>query len=105
MSADDDKIEIDFDEAKNIAKRHISSLESAPGELMLVDSGTIEKYYGWIFFYNSKAYLVDGDEFEALGGNSPFLVERYGGNVKIFGTAYSIKKYLADYERLIKPRS
>jgi hypothetical protein len=105
MNADGEEVEIDFDEARNIAKQHVSRLESAPGELMLVESSTIEKHYGWVFFYNSTAYLVGGDEFEALGGNSPFLVERYGGNVRTFGTAYSIKRYLADYEILMKPRS
>src|SRR5690349_5048479 len=50
----------------------------------------IEKDYGWIFFYNSQKFLETNDIMDAFLGNAPFLVEKAGGAIVIFGTAYPL---------------
>ena len=54
--------------------------------------------YGWVFFYQSKAYLA-GDESAVLAGNAPLLVDRDTGKLVVTGTAHRIEVYLQAYEQ------
>ena len=67
-------------------------------KLAIMDSETIEKEYGWVFFYQSKEYLETGNSGDALLGNAPFIVNRYTGEVVETGTANPIEDYIAEYE-------
>ena len=53
--------------------------------------------FGWVFFYQSKAYLA-GDDSAALAGNAPIIVARDTGQVTVTGTAQPIEAYLAAYQ-------
>ena len=53
--------------------------------------------FGWVFFYQSKAYLA-GDDSAALAGNAPIIVARDNGQVSLTGTALPIEAYLAAYQ-------
>jgi hypothetical protein len=66
----------------------------------LVVSGVTEYEFGWVFFYNSKAFLETGDVLRHfLVGNAPFIVHRNDGRVYITGTAQSIDHYVEEYRR------
>lgn len=52
---------------------------------------------GWVFFWNSRAFVESGDLSDALGGNGPYLVDRRDGSVHRFGTASSVEKYVKSY--------
>lgn len=52
-------------------------LEEGDGYAVL-DGETMEKPYGWIFFYQSRKYLETGDEGYMLAGNGPVAVLRDG---------------------------
>jgi hypothetical protein len=67
-------------------------------ELAIVDSETIEKEYGWVFFYQTKEYLKSGNIIDALVGNAPFIVNKYTGELIETGTANPIEDYIAEYE-------
>ena len=67
-------------------------------ELAIIDSETIEKEYGWVFFYQTKEYLKTGDIVDTLVGNAPYIVNKYTGEVIETGTAYPIEDYIAKYE-------
>jgi hypothetical protein len=93
---------IDWSEARTIAARYIESFEVdlAEGDLLvLLDESTIEKSYGWIFFYSSKGWLETRDIKYAIAGNAPFLVKRDTGEVRVFGTARPTEWYVEQYER------
>jgi immunity protein 35 of polymorphic toxin system len=93
---------VDRQEARAIATRYIDRLDARVAEsdlLVLLDERTIEKPYGWIFFYTSKGWLETGDMKYAIAGNAPFLVERDTGEVRVFGTARSTEWYVEQYER------
>lgn len=87
-------------EARNIALRHLANMENDIGEpLKLADSETIERSFGWVFFYNSKDYLETGKFSSMLAGNAPFIVDRNNGDIHETGTEKPIEDYIYDYER------
>jgi len=86
------------DQANAIAASWISS-GSADGESRaIIESQTIERPYGWVFFYQSKRYLETRDPSDALAGNAPLIVDRLTGQVTVTGTAHPTEYYLAQYE-------
>ena len=60
---------------------------------MLVDS-TIERDWGWVFYYNSALFLESGNISDALAGNSPYIVNRSTGEIQVTGTAHPIESGL-----------
>jgi hypothetical protein len=50
-------------------------------EFCILQELTLEKEYGWVFFYNSERYLTTGDQQFYLYGNVPIVVERADGSV------------------------
>jgi hypothetical protein len=87
-------------DAKNIALRHLANLEQAIAEpLELVDSATLEKPFGWIIFYNSKAYLDTGDIGSMRAGNAPFIVENNEGRLHETGTESPVEAYIDAFEK------
>lgn len=71
--------------------------------LIILDDATIEKPWGWVFFYTSRRFHETGDVRYALAGNAPYLVERATGRVLATGTAYPTADYIANYERTGDP--
>jgi len=72
-------------------------------EIVIVDTKTIERSWGWVFFYTSKRWLETQDISYALAGNAPLIVERETGHLLTTGTAYSIEHYIENYERTGDP--
>ncbi|MBV9773515.1 MAG: hypothetical protein JO040_06170 [Gemmatimonadetes bacterium] len=68
-------------------------------EMVILDRLTIEKPYGWVFFYDSARYLETGSISDALAGNAPVLVTADRGEVHVIGTAHSVEHYLQAFER------
>ncbi|MBD2233098.1 YrhB domain-containing protein [Phormidium tenue] len=83
---------ITFEEAKQIALNKIGS------DCALFEDATIEKPYGWYFYYQSKAYFASGDWDDGLIGNNGFFVEREDGRVLEFGSGYGLERDFAAYE-------
>lgn len=87
------------EDANRVALNYLTKLEQEVGEpLGLVNTETLDKPFGWVFFYNSKAYLDTGDIGSMLGGNAPFIVNRNTGEVFVTGTIKPVEDYIADYE-------
>jgi len=86
-------------EAKRIANQHVAKLEVELGiSLKLIDAETIEKSFGWVYFYNSKKYLETGELREMLAGNAPFIVDKNNGEIHETGTEKPVEDYLATFE-------
>ncbi|WP_020405488.1 YrhB domain-containing protein [Hahella ganghwensis] len=69
-----------------------------PVDCAVLPDETIERSWGWVFFYQSKAYIETGDFREMLGGNAPIIVNRDSGELIHTGTAYDIEHYIKEYE-------
>jgi hypothetical protein len=87
-------------DAKAAALNAVSGLyRSQDDELVILDDKTVEKSYGWIFFFNSKRFLETCNFLYALGGNGPIVVERESGRVTRLGTARPVEEEVAAFER------
>ena len=65
---------------------------------VIMEEYTIEKEYGWIFFYNSRRFLETGDESAALFGNGPIVVENSNGSIHPLGTLNPLEEEIGLYE-------
>ncbi|AEG00867.1 YrhB domain-containing protein [Methylomonas methanica] len=74
-------------------------------EIVLVDSATIERSWGWVFFYTSRKWSETGDIQYALAGNAPVIVERDTAKLIETGTAYSAEHYIDRYELTDDPHA
>ena len=87
-----------LEQARQIAAQEIAKAVGDPDIFGIIDSATIARPYGWVFFYQSRSYLESGNELEMLAGNAPLIVNRFTGSVTVTGTAHPIGYYLAEYE-------
>jgi hypothetical protein len=66
-----------FDQAKAVAERKVRAIADACNdEFGIVGNETIDE--GWLFYYNSKAFIETGNVRDALAGNGPIFVDRNG---------------------------
>ena len=66
--------------------------------LVILDEHTIEKEWGWVFFYNTEQYAKSEDIIDTLVGNAPYIVNKNTGELVETGTAYPIEDYIEEYE-------
>ena len=66
---------------------------------VILDKDTIERDFGWVFFYQSQEFLDSGDERDQLTGNAPIIVDRRDGSTYPTGTDEPIETYIAAYEK------
>ena len=71
--------------------------------LVVLEEQTIERPWGWVFFYTSRLWHQTGEFRYALAGNAPLIVERHSGRILPTGTASPVEQYIANYERTGKP--
>jgi hypothetical protein len=91
---------ITIDDAMALVQSEISKENLYEPDLVLeiLDSETLEKEWGWVFFYDSADHIRTGDDKYAICGNAPFIVNRTSGELVATGTAWPIEKYIEDYE-------
>ncbi len=86
----------DYDDARLQVVRALEEMEQTAGTaLMLDDRETRTESWCWVFFYNSRAYIEDGNEIEALAGNGPIVVEKATGRMHALTAAYPVEDQLA----------
>ncbi len=91
------------DEAERIALEFLHKKETNSSiPMYLVKEATIERDFGWVFHYNSRAYLETRELRHHLAGNSPFIVDRRDGSIHVTGTAKPVEFYISEYEKVRK---
>jgi hypothetical protein len=85
-------------EARQIALGFVKDQQARSGiELSLLDEHTIERDFGWVFFYGSKKFVETGDIQYLIAGNAPIVITRTDGRIHETGTAYPIEHYLRKF--------
>jgi len=85
-------------EATKLALDYVKEREKGGGgELLLLDHATMEGVAGWVFFYQSRAYIETGDFGQLLVGNAPIFISRVDGVVRETGTAHPVEYYLKEF--------
>jgi hypothetical protein len=83
-------------EAEELALGYVKAEEARAGfELVLLKDQTIERSFGWVFFYDSKRHNETRDLRDAVAGNAPIVVTR-----DETGTALPLEAYLKDFDKL-----
>jgi hypothetical protein len=77
---------------------------SDPTDLAVMDEFTIEKDWGWVFFYNTQRFLQTREKRYELFGNAPYIVNRHTSEIRVTGTAQPIEHYIEEYERELSRR-
>jgi hypothetical protein len=92
----DPHVLIAFDDARSLVAAVLAEMEPrARTELVIDDRETRAEDWCWVFFYNSRAYVEDGDVIKALAGNGPIVVEKATGRVHVLQTATPVDEQLA----------
>ena len=81
------------------ARQYVAQVSAdSATEFVLVDELTREYEFGWVFFYNTRAYLETGDEMQMAAGNAPVIVST-NGTVHVTGTAHPVEHYITLYRK------
>ena len=92
---------LSFEEARERALAQVRSRPSdlPPGdELVLLEDDTLEREWGWVFFFGSRRWRETGDPAHASRGDGPLIVNRHDGSVHATGTAHSGEYYVTQYD-------
>jgi hypothetical protein len=73
--------------------------------LEIINNSTIEKNWGWVFFYQSSDYLKTANISSQLIGNSPYIVNKESGQLLETGTSQAIEHYINDYESKLNKKN
>jgi hypothetical protein len=90
------------EKARELAMTRILQWKHEGYEPVIIDEETIERPFGWIFFWTSREYIETQDYHYALAGNCPIIVNRFDGSTHVTGTARDTEYYIAEYENDLK---
>jgi hypothetical protein len=85
-------------QALKLASDRLLKMSPSDDIFAIVDAETIEKPFGWVFFYNSKKFLDGGRYSDRLAGNGPVIVNAHNGTVEFFGSGRSPLEIVQEYE-------
>ena len=71
---------------------------------VVVEEQTIERGFGWVFFYNSAKFLKTTNPRDSLLGNGPIIVNRNSGTVEFYGSGTPIEDIIEAYEKRLVGR-
>jgi len=91
---------LNYEDAIATAEKELANVDDLPegDSLVLLLQHTIERPFGWVFFYTSRLHRETGEVRYALAGNAPLIVNRRSGEVVTTGTALPVEQYIAEYE-------
>jgi hypothetical protein len=93
-----------MNKAKSVALETIARrIERPVKDLLVVDELTQCRRIGWIFFYESRAYLETGDVARALGGTGPVVVT-HDGQVHLLDGSRPSAEVLHEFEAAVRRR-
>jgi hypothetical protein len=72
---------------------------------VILDEETIERDFGWVFFYDSSEHIETGDFGDALAGNAPIIVNKHDGSLHLTGTYQVVEEFIEAYERTGDPHA
>jgi len=68
-------------------------------EMIILDEHTVEKDYGWVFYWTSRPWHETGDFQYAIAGNGPILISRADGALYQCGSAAPLEEGIQEQEQ------
>lgn len=87
-------------EAESLAQEQLRKMEKPDLPFAINDSKTLERPFGWVFFYNSKKFIETRDIRYQLAGNGPIVVNKHSRAVTVLGTNKPVQALIEEYEKL-----
>ena len=89
-----------YDDARKKVEIYLQKMSGGENySLVVIEDATIEKNFGWVFFYNSKKYLETKNFSDMIVGNAPILISSTNGELFETGTALPIESYIDNFEK------
>ena len=88
-------------EALEIVAKKLHEMDPTGEPCVVIDTHTIEKPFGWVFFYNTKKFVETGISRYRLAGNGPVIVNKHNGLVEFFGGSRPPLEIVAEYEKTL----
>ena len=85
-----------YDKALAVVSAYVAAATDGNG--MVLEALTIDRPYGWVFFYQSRVFVESGDFRHAYCGNAPVIFNRVNGEYHVTGTARAIEDYIGEYQ-------
>ncbi len=85
-------------EALDLVESKLKSEVESDLDVVVIDTLTIERDFGWAFSYNSREFLETGDPRKALYGNVPIIVNRHTGCLRYISPNPTLEESIAEYE-------
>lgn len=73
-------------------------------EFVIVDARTVERAFGWVFFYEPRKSLAAGDPSSAVPGAGPLVVLKEGGGTAFLSTSVPPEQAITEYEKTWRRR-
>lgn len=86
------------EQAIDIANGYISEKNKRSKSIVQLQlERTIEFELGWVFFYQTKAFIETGDPMKSALGNAPLIINKQTGAIQVTGTLHHINTYIIRY--------
>ena len=91
---------LDYVKAFRLAEERVAELSRiSDSELVVEPEKTLERSFGWIFFYTTRDYLETRDEMQRPVGNGPLVVEKRDGTTTFLSSGHPLETSIALYLR------
>jgi len=84
--------------ARDRVSGKLREMSPAHDQWVVVDEHTIERPFGWIFFYNSERFVTTGNAIYRLAGNGPVFVNKATESIEFFGSTPPLEDLISRYE-------
>jgi len=88
-------------EAEALVGQYLRGKERPGLPFAIYEAKTIEKPYGWIFFYNSRKFIETQDMLSRLAGNGPIVVNKFTEKIIPLAANKPVEDSIAEYEGTI----
>jgi Immunity protein 35 len=86
-------------EAFELVSERLRQMGAPDNPFAVVEKSTIERPFGWVFFYNSQKYIETGVFRYRLAGNGPIIVNKNTQEIELCGANKPVQELIDDYER------
>ena len=84
--------------ALEIAHQVVGAL-SGQHDFVIVEDQTVERPFGWVFFYTTRQYLQTRDRNYLVPGTAPLVVHRANGSIEHLATSVPPTRAIEIYEQ------
>jgi len=84
--------------AEQIARNYVAGI-SKEHDFVIMDDRTVEKPFGWVFFYTTRRYLQTRDPNDLVPDSAPLVVLRADGSLDHLSTSVPPARAIEVYEK------